>query len=631
MHILMIAPEPFFEPRGTPFSEFHRIRALTTLGHTIDLVTYPFGRSVEMAGLRIHRSMRPPFVSHIGIGPSWKKVPLDLMVALTALRLALTRRYDAVHSHEEGGAIGVVLAKALRVPHLYDMHSSLPQQITNFGYGRWRWLTLLFTWIERLMIRHSRVVIVICPELELTVRAVDQNVPAVLIENAPGSGDAPQAGTGAAVRESLGVMPETPVILYTGTFEAYQGLDLLYDAMSIVARERPDARLVMVGGEPAQVEKARAMVRGLGIETSVIFTGQRPFEEVPAYLDAADILASPRSTGTNTPLKIYQYLRSGRAVVATRLRTHTQVLSDDTAFLADPTPAAFAAALLAAIRDPAAARAVGDRAKTLAEAKYSDAAYIAKTKTAMSMLGEGVNHYSYTHYASDDVAQGFDALRFSGPIGHHLLDTQQRILLEALNPGPGRRLLDVGTGTGRAAIALARAGASVVGVDASEQMLEVARSRAADAKVDVEFHTGDAHAIPFPDRSFDAAVSLRVIMHTPDWERCIRELCRVSRSRVMVDFPAAGSAALAESVWRRLVHALGGRTEPYRVIRERALRLAFLRSGFHIVSTHRQFVLPIAFHKAVASLGFTLALERTLETVGLRRWLGSPVTMVAER
>src|SRR6188472_365558 len=105
MRILMIAPEPFFEPRGTPFSEFHRIRALTTLGHTVDLATYPFGRDVEMAGLTIHRTMRPPFVSRVKIGPSWAKAPLDLFLAGTSLRLALTRKYDAVHSHEEGGAI----------------------------------------------------------------------------------------------------------------------------------------------------------------------------------------------------------------------------------------------------------------------------------------------------------------------------------------------------------------------------------------------------------------------------------------------------------------------------------------------------------------------------------------------
>lgn len=386
MHLLMIAPEPFFEPRGTPFSEFHRIRALTSLGHTVDLVTYPFGRDIELPGLRIHRCVRPPFMTAIGIGPSWKKLPLDFFVACTALRLALTRRYDAIHSHEEGGAIGVALARWLRVPHLYDMHSSLPQQIANFGYGRARWLTRLFTTLERFMIRRSRVIIVICPELETTVREIDPGVSAVLIENAPGSGDAPRAGSGEAVRQSLGLGPSTPVVLYTGTFEAYQGLDLLYGAMREVVRERPDARLVMVGGEPAQVARARAAVGALGIEQMVIFTGQRPFEDVPAYLDAATVLASPRSTGTNTPLKIYQYLRSGRPIVATRLRTHTQVLTDETAFLADPEPAAFAAAILAAVRNPTAAREVGERARRLAETKYSEAAYLAKTSTAIAML-----------------------------------------------------------------------------------------------------------------------------------------------------------------------------------------------------------------------------------------------------
>jgi glycosyltransferase involved in cell wall biosynthesis len=388
MHILMIAPEPFFEPRGTPFSEFHRIRALITLGHTVDLVTYPFGRNIEMPGLTIRRCLRPPFVHHVRIGPSWTKVPLDLSLALSALKLALSRKYDAVHSHEEGGFIGVILAWWLGVPHLYDMHSSLPQQVENFGYGRATWLKRVLSWVERVMIRRSRVVIVICQDLETTVRSVDADVPTVLIENAPGSGDVRDAAGGAAIRAQLGLTPATPVVLYTGTFEAYQGLDLLYRAMAIVARARPDARLVMVGGEPVQVNAAKQHVDTLGLSTTVIFTGQRPAEEVPAYLDAATVLASPRSTGTNTPLKIYQYLRSGRAIVATNLRTHTQVLSDDTSFLAAPTPEAFAAAILEAVNAPAVAADKGKRARVMAETKYSDEAFIAKTRTACTLLVE---------------------------------------------------------------------------------------------------------------------------------------------------------------------------------------------------------------------------------------------------
>ncbi len=192
-------------------------------------------------------------------------------------------------------------------------------------------------------------------------------------------------------------------------------------------------------------------------------------------------------------------------------------------------------------------------------------------------------------------------------------------------------MLDVGTGTGRAAITLARAGASVIGIDASAQMLSVARSRAEAASVTLEFIPGDAHSLPFPDGSFDAAVSLRVIMHAPDWERCVGELCRVSRWRVVVDFPALRSAAALESGARRLALALGGRTEAYRVLAEARVRKALQRYGFRVVSVHRQFVLPIAFHKAVGSIGFTRGLEGALAAAGLLRLLGSPVTLVAER
>jgi glycosyltransferase involved in cell wall biosynthesis len=388
MHILMIAPEPFFEPRGTPFSEYHRLRALSSMGHTVDLVTYPFGEDREIPGVRIIRTLKPPFMSRVGIGPSWAKVPLDLFLSLTSLRVALSGRYDAVHSHEEGGAIGIVLAWLLGVPHLYDMHSSLPQQISNFGYGKSKWLAKIFDWAERLMIRRSQVVIVICPQLEDVVREIDTTVEMVLIENAMGSGDAPTPGTGAAIRQQLQLADGTPMVLYTGTFEHYQGLDLLFDAMPAVVKARPDVRFVMMGGEPQQVEAARARVAATGVASSVLFTGQRPASEVPAYLDAADVLVSPRSTGTNTPLKLYQYLRSGRPIVATRLLTHTQVLDDDTSILTEPTPSAYAQGIIDAVNDPARAAAIGAQAKAMADVKYSEEAYLAKTRDAMTRLAQ---------------------------------------------------------------------------------------------------------------------------------------------------------------------------------------------------------------------------------------------------
>jgi len=382
----MIAPEPFFEPRGTPFSEYHRIRALVELGHSVDLVTYPFGRDVSLPGLRVFRCPRPPFVHDVRIGPSLAKIPLDLTLAGTATRRALVERYDAVHSHEEGSFVGVLLAGMLGVPHLYDMHSSLPQQLSNFAFSRSRLLMRVFAAMERFVVRRSKVVVVICQHLEQVVREIDPTVPSVLIENAPGAGDAAAAGSGACIRAELGVAADAPVVVYTGTFEAYQGLDLLFAAAARVTAERPDVKFVLAGGRPDQIAAARRLVERAGAAAAIVFAGQRPAEEIPHFLDAADVLVSPRSTGTNTPLKIYQYLRSGRPIVATRLLTHTQVLDDDVAILTAATPEDFGAGIIAALADPERARGLGARARGLADTKYSYEAYLDRTRQACAHL-----------------------------------------------------------------------------------------------------------------------------------------------------------------------------------------------------------------------------------------------------
>jgi SAM-dependent methyltransferase len=241
------------------------------------------------------------------------------------------------------------------------------------------------------------------------------------------------------------------------------------------------------------------------------------------------------------------------------------------------------------------------------------------------------DHYSYSAYADPAMAASFDAKRFGGPIGQMLLADQERVLIEFLSNVSGRRVLDMATGTGRAALALARRGAIVTGVDASAEMLAVARTRAADAGVPIEFAQGDAHALAYPDRSFDAVICLRMLMHVPDWRRALSELCRVARERLVIDYPAVNSTAAAQALWRRAAVMLGSRVEAYRVFSGGAIAGELGRHGFRIVSTHKQFVLPIALHKAVGSESFTRGLERTLAGAGLLRLAGSPVTIAAER
>jgi ubiquinone/menaquinone biosynthesis C-methylase UbiE len=230
-------------------------------------------------------------------------------------------------------------------------------------------------------------------------------------------------------------------------------------------------------------------------------------------------------------------------------------------------------------------------------------------------------------YADPAMAEQFDAMRFGGPIGRMIAADQERVIASFLDPLPGRTVLDVGTGTGRAVIALAKRGAIVTGVDASAEMLAMARRRAADAGVSAVFAEGDAHRLA----SFDAVICLRVLMHTPDWRQSLGELCRVSRDRVVFDYPALASAALLQSVGRRVAQSLGARVEAYRVFTDRSVRQALAANGFRIRHVHRQFVLPIAFHKRVNSERATRTIESTLGRVGLNYAFGSPVTLLAER
>ena len=240
-------------------------------------------------------------------------------------------------------------------------------------------------------------------------------------------------------------------------------------------------------------------------------------------------------------------------------------------------------------------------------------------------------HYSYEVYDDPAMAERFEGMRFSGPIGKLVAETQARQIVEGLTPLAGRTVLDVGTGTGRAAIVLAKAGAAVTGVDASREMLAVAERRAREEGVTVTFAPGDAHRLDFPDRSFDTVVCLRVLMHTPDWRASLAELCRVAARRVVFDYPSLYSAAAIQAAVRRVTHRFNPSVEAYRVFAPSAVSGALAAAGFRVLRAHRQFVLPIALHKAINSAAFTSAVEGALTSAGVMRLFGSPITVIAER
>ena len=383
----MVAPQPFFEPRGTPISVLGRLKALTRLGHEVDLLTYHVGQDVAIAGVRIHRTPKIGLIRHVKIGPSLPKLVLDVFLFFMTIGFLLRHRYDLLHTHEEASFFGALVAKLFRIPHLYDMHSSPTEQLGNFQFSGFGPLLRMIDWIEGNVVRHSDAVITICPALEERVKDIGPKVPHVLIENAVGEADwNPVAEAGA---RAPAVLDGKSVVLYAGTFEPYQGIDLLIDSARQVVQDCPGTMFLVVGGKSDQVRVYEERVRGMGLSSYFHFTGIRPPDEIPALIERCDVLVSPRTDGTNTPLKIYSYLKSGKPIVATDLYTHTQVLNRNVAMLVEPNAEAFARGISSLLKDPELAQRLGHRARVYSEARFSLRKYLEKTKLALQLATGG--------------------------------------------------------------------------------------------------------------------------------------------------------------------------------------------------------------------------------------------------
>ena len=374
MNILMLAPEPFFEPRGTPISVYFRILALGRLGHHVTLVTYPVGKNVALTNLKIVRPPNLLGIRKVRIGPSLAKLPLDFLLLLQSTLEIVGRHYDLVFSHEEAAFLGVWLARIWGKPHVYDMHSSLPQQLENFEFTRSPVLISLFRRMEHFVLKNSQAVIVICPDLMDTVAGLGYGHKAVQVENFldfPAEEFPPEA----VARKKREYAPGgEKVVLYAGNFEPYQGIPLLLRAVQKVGER---AVFLLLGGSGPSLLEMRELAGGLGIRDRIIFVDKVPPAQVPLFIGLADVLVSPRVSGTNTPLKIYSFLKSGKPLVATRLWTHTQVLSEQQAILADPNPEDLARGIEFALTSEE-ARARARAAEEWAKMEFAAARYFEK-------------------------------------------------------------------------------------------------------------------------------------------------------------------------------------------------------------------------------------------------------------
>lgn len=384
MRILVLAPQPFFRQRGTPIAVRMLVETLAEAGHRVDLLTFHEGESVPLGGARLHRISPVPFVHDIGPGFSLKKVVCDVALAVRAAQMLRQAEYDVIHAVEEAAFIAQGLGRATSTPYLFDMDSSMPQQLASDVPGA-QWARPVLEAAEARALRDSAGAVVVCKALEERVQQAAPETPVLRLEDV-------SLLHGAEVDEDLreAFSVTGPLLMYVGNLERYQGIGLLIDAFQIACERGTPAHLAIIGGSDAHIKQYRARAATRGVADRVHFAGPRPLDDLGGYLRQADVLVSPRIEGTNTPMKIYSYLDSGRPVVATRKRTHTQVLDEEIAALAAPTPEALADAIGRLLNNEKQRDELASRARERVAEHYSPEAFRRKLTRFYDWLEEAL-------------------------------------------------------------------------------------------------------------------------------------------------------------------------------------------------------------------------------------------------
>jgi glycosyltransferase involved in cell wall biosynthesis len=357
------------------------------LGFAVDLITYPFGDPVQVPHVRVVRVPRPWGLRAIKIGPSFAKVALDVLLFVAAWKALHRETYVAVHSHEEAAVFGVGLARRFGIPHLYDMHSSLPEQLRAWRGPGLAIVVASFRALERFAVSRSTLVVGISRTIVEQARRAGARREPVLIENTASISAFVPRLEPQTIRDRYG-LGTAPVVLYAGNLEPYQGVSLLIKSLVSLRQAVPEVRLMVVGGDGASIRKHREIAAAAGVADAVVFVGPVPFEALAGYLAVADVLACPRLADA-APMKIYTYLQAHRPIVATDISAHREVLSGDAALLAAPQPRVFAEALERVLTNGSEAARLARGAEAAAASTLGDELYRQRVGAAYSTLLSG--------------------------------------------------------------------------------------------------------------------------------------------------------------------------------------------------------------------------------------------------
>lgn len=373
-----MAPQPFYEDRGTPIAVHQLLRALSELEHEVDVLTYPVGRAIEIPRVRVLRAPNPFGVRHVPIGLSLAKLLLDATLVPALARRLRRRGYDCVHAVEEAAFPAVLLGRHFGVPVIYDMQSSLPEQLARHPLLRGAVAQAALRCGERWLLRRADSV-VSSAGLATRVRA---SAPETCLAEWRYASPLPPAAPGEAerLRAVLGIAPDQPVILYSGTFEDYQGLPALLEALPRVRRRVPRATLLLVGAPEGVTIDLLRRHAALEREGALRVLPRQPRENMPPFLALADVAVSPRAWGDNLPLKVFDYLAAGKPIVATDIRAHRAALDESRALLCPAGAGALADAVSRVLEDGELAARLSAAARAYAEEQLAWPSFVSAVR-----------------------------------------------------------------------------------------------------------------------------------------------------------------------------------------------------------------------------------------------------------
>lgn len=326
MRIMMIAPTPYFADRGCHVRIYEEARALIAQGCDVRIATYHIGR--DMPGIPTLRIPHVPWYRRLTAGPSWQKPFLDILLFVKALSTARSFRPHVLHAHlHEGAFVAMLLKLLLRIPLVMDFQGSLTVECRDHGFFKQgSLLERLFAAVERLVNNAADAIITSSTagaEMLITewglphgkVTAVIDGVDTGLFRPFP-RGD---------IRSRFQISDETPLVVYLGVLNEYQGLDLLLDAMGILKQQGSPVRFLVMGYPE---EGYRCKAAQMGLSDMALFAGRIEYAQAAAYLSAGDIAVSPKLSRTEANGKLFNYMACGLPTVVFDTPVNREILGD---------------------------------------------------------------------------------------------------------------------------------------------------------------------------------------------------------------------------------------------------------------------------------------------------------------